>query len=112
MKMKRATLLAIIVTPVVAGAAGVMIGRANNASASDAAGYCAEPTMYIDMADGVSVLTGGPDATGSCEGNVCRVTGAEQIEVNADGRVQCVNVTEGQALSLTRRSDGLSVSFE
>lgn len=110
--MKRAALLAIIVTPVVAGAAGVMIGRAANASASDASGFCAEPTMYIDMADGVSIVTGGADSAANCDGPTCQVIGAEQVELHANDRVQCVNVNEGQALSLTQRGDELSLILE
>ncbi|MGE0596877.1 MAG: hypothetical protein AB7P07_10945 [Hyphomonadaceae bacterium] len=110
MKLKRATLIALVVSPIVGGAAGVMIGRANSASADDAAG-CAEPTMYIDLAENVSMLSGGPDSVAACDGPTCHVAGAEQVEINADGRVQCVNVTEGQTLTLTRRSEGLSLSL-
>lgn len=105
--MKRGLLIAAAVTPIVAAGAGVMIARFANAS--DASGYCAEPTVWVDMADGVSMATGGPDSVASCEGNTCRVEGAEQVEVQADGRVQCVNVNEGQALALTRRDSGVSL---
>lgn len=109
--MKRATLLALIVTPIVGAAAGVMIGRATNANA-DVSQPCAEPTVYIDMADGVSIVTGGPDSVANCDGPSCQVSGAEEVEVRADDRVQCVSVNEGQTLSLTQRSDGLSLIFE
>ena len=108
--MKKGTLIAAIVTPVVAAGAGVLIAQATSADASDAGGYCAEPTVYVDMAEGVSMITGGSDA--DCDGPSCTVTGLEQVEVNDDGQVQCVDVGQGQSLTLTRSGNGLSVSVE
>ncbi len=110
--MKRGTIVAAVVTPIVAASAGVMIARYTNAKADDAAGFCAQPTVWVDMAGGVSMATGGAAAQASCEGATCRVVGAERVEVNADGRVQCVDVAEGEALSLTRRSDGVTLIVE
>jgi hypothetical protein len=104
--MKKGTLIAAIVTPVVAASTGVMIARTTNADASDADGYCAQPTVYVDMAEGVSMITGGPDDNANCVDGVCTVAGAAQVEVNADGDVQCLDVNAGQSLSVTRRSDG------
>lgn len=109
--MNKAVLIAAIITPVVAAGAGFMIARAGNANAIDASGYCVEPTVYLDMSDGVSMLTAGPDSNAVCDGAVCTVTGAEQVQVNADGRAQCVDVSAGQSLVLTRLSDG-SISVE
>jgi hypothetical protein len=105
--MKKRTLIAAIVTPVIAASTGVLIAQATNADASDASGYCVQPTVYVDVAEGVSMLTGGSNA--DCDGSTCTVTGTEQVEVNADGRVQCVDVGQGQALTLTRSDDGLSL---
>jgi hypothetical protein len=112
MSMKKGTLIAAVVTPIVAASTGFMIARTTNASADDASGYCTQPTVYIDMVGSVSMVSGRPNANANCEGDVCTVAGVEQVEVNADGRVQCVNVDEGQSLSLTRRSDGLSLLVE
>jgi hypothetical protein len=100
--MKKGTLIAAVVTPVVCATAGVMIGRAGDASA-DASDSCMQPTVYVDMAEGVSMITGD---NGNCVDGVCTVAGAAQVEVNADGQVQCVDVDAGQSLSVTRRSDG------
>jgi hypothetical protein len=108
--MKKGTLIAAIVTPVVAASTGVMIARAGNADASDASGYCMQPTVYVDMAEGVSMITGGANA--DCDGPSCTVAGLEQVEVNDDGRVQCVAVGEGQSLTMTRQDDGLSLLIE
>lgn len=110
--MGKRTLIAAIVTPVIAAGAGFMIARTTNANAVDASGYCVEPTVYVDMADGVSMVTGGPNAQAECDGASCTVSGAEQVQINDDGAVQCVSVTNGQMLSLTRQSSGLSVSLE
>lgn len=110
--MKKGTLIAAIATPLACAAAGVMIARYTNANADDASGYCAEPSVYVDMADGVSMVTGGEASNASCDGPSCTVTGAEQVEINADSRVQCVNVAAGQSLAVTRRGDGVSVSVE
>lgn len=107
--MKKSTLIAAIVTPLVAAGAGFMIARTTNANAVDATGYCVEPTVYVDMAEGVSMVTGGPNADAECDGARCTIAGAEQVQINADGQVQCVDVTEGQSLSLTRRDGGVSV---
>jgi hypothetical protein len=57
-------------------------------------------------------VSGGMGSNASCEGDSCTVTGLEQVEINANGEVQCVNVNAGQMLSLTRRGDDLSVSLE
>ena len=110
--MKKGTLIAAIATPLACAAAGVMIARITNANADDAQGYCAEPTVYVDMADGVSMVTGDAAADASCDGPSCTVTGAEQVEINADGQVQCIDLNAGQALSLTRRGEGVSVRVE
>lgn len=104
--MNKAVLIAAIVTPVVAAGAGFMIARTGNANAVDASGYCVEPTVYVDMSDGVSMVTAGPDSNAACDGARCTVAGAEQVQINADARAQCVDVGEGQAVSLTQRSDG------
>jgi len=104
--MKKRTLIAAVVTPVVCASTGVMIARATNADAVDADGYCAQPSVYVDMAEGVSMLTAGPGADANCGGDSCMIAGAEQVEISADGNVQCVDVSEGEALSVTRRSDG------
>jgi hypothetical protein len=108
--MKKGTLIAAIVTPVVAASTGVMIARAGNADASDASGYCMQPTVYVDMAEGVSMITGGANA--DCDGPSCTVAGLEQVEVNADGNVQCVDLSEGQSLTLTRSGDEVSVLID
>lgn len=110
--MKKRTLFAAIVTPVVAAGAGFMIARATNADAVDASGYCVEPTVYVDMAEGVSMVTGGPTSHAECDGASCTVAGAEQVQVNAFGQVQCVSVNEGQVLSLAQRSGQVVVSVE
>lgn len=107
--MKRSLILAAAITPIVAAAAGVAIARFTNAEADEVNGRCAEPTVMIDIAEGAALVTGGPNSVASCDGNTCSVAGAEQVEVQADGRVQCVNVDQGQVLALTRRADGLSV---
>jgi hypothetical protein len=103
--MKKRTLIAAVVTPVVCASTGIMIGRAGEASA-DASDHCMQPTVYVDMAEGVSMITGGPDADANCDNGICTVAGAAQVEVNAFGEVQCVDVNAGQSLSVTRRSDG------
>jgi hypothetical protein len=108
--VKKGTLIAAIVTPVVAASTGVMIARTTNADASDAGGYCVQPTVYVDMADGVSMITGGSNA--DCDGPTCTVTGLEQVEVNANGQVQCVDVSEGQSLTLTRSGNDVSVLID
>lgn len=110
--MKKGTLLAAIVTPVVAASTGVMIARAGDASADNAGGYCQEPTVYLDMAEGVSMLTAGPSSDAQCADGACTVTGVEQVEINADGQVQCVTVGATQSLSLTRRGGGVSLAVE
>lgn len=106
--IKKGALIAAVVTPVVAGGAGVMI--AQYANASNASGYCAEPTVYVDMAQGVSMITGG--ATSNCEGDSCTVAGVEQVEINADGHVQCVDLNAGQALTVSRHGGDVSVLVE
>lgn len=103
--MKKGTLIAAVVTPVVCASAGIMIARAGDASA-DASDSCMQPTVYVDMAEGVSMITGGPDDNANCVDGVCTVAGAAQVQVNTDGHVQCVDVDAGQSLSVTRRSDG------
>lgn len=110
--MGKLTLIAAVVTPIVAAGAGFMIARATSADAVDVRGYCVEPTVYVDMADGVSMVTGGPNSNAECDGASCTIAGVEQVQINNDGAVQCVSVTDGQMLSLTRRSDGLAVSLE
>lgn len=110
--MKKGTLIAVIAAPLAGAAAGVMIARFTSANADDASGYCAAPTVYVDMAEGVAMVTGGEASNASCDGPSCTVTGAEQVEISADGRVQCVDVGQGQALSVTRRGDGVSVAVE
>jgi hypothetical protein len=107
--MKRSLLIAMAVTPIVAAGAGVAIARFTSAEADEVGGRCAEPTVMIDIADGAALVTGGPNSTASCDANSCSVVGAEQVEVQADGRVQCVNVDQGQVLALTRRATGLSL---
>jgi hypothetical protein len=108
--MKKGTLIAAVVTPIVAGGAGVMIAQYTNANAANPTGYCAEPTVYVDMAEGVSMITGG--ANSNCEAGSCTVSGLAQVEVNADGRVQCVDVNDGQTLTVSRRGEDLSVLIE
>jgi hypothetical protein len=108
--MKKGTLIAAIITPVVAATTGVMIARTTNADASDAEGYCVQPTVYVDVAGGVSMITGGSNA--DCDGPTCTVAGLEQVEINANGHVQCVDVSEGQSLTMTRHGDGLSMLVE
>jgi hypothetical protein len=103
--MKKRTIIAAVVTPVVCASTGIMIGRASDASA-DVSDHCMQATVYVDMAEGVSMITGGPDADASCDNGMCTVAGAAQVEVNADGDVQCIDVNAGQSLSVTRRSDG------
>jgi len=110
--MKKGTLIAAIVTPVVAASAGVMIARAGNASADNAGGYCEDPTVYVDMAGGVSMLTAEPTSDASCADGACTVTGVEQVEINADGQVQCVTVSATETLSLTQRGGGVSLAVE
>jgi hypothetical protein len=107
--MKRGLMIAAAVTPILAAGAGVMIARFTNASAGEQGGHCVAPTVMIDIADGAAMVTGGPDSVASCDGNACSVQGAEQVEVQADGRVQCVDVNEGQALALTKREDGVTL---
>jgi hypothetical protein len=107
--MKRNLIIAAVVTPILAASTGVVIARFANADADEVAGHCVQPTVMIDIADGAAMVTGGPDSQATCEGSSCSVVGAEQVEVQADGRVQCVNVNEGQALALTRRDDGVSL---
>ena len=103
--MKKRTIIAAVVTPVVCASTGIMIGRAGDASA-DASDHCMQPSVYVDMAEGVSMITGGPDADANCDNGVCTVAGAAQVEVTGDGHVQCVDVNAGQSLSVIRRSDG------
>lgn len=110
--MKKRTLMAAIATPLACATAGVMIARYTNADATNVTGYCAEPTVYVDMAAGVSMVSGSPTSEANCSGDTCTVAGLEQVEVSADGDVQCVNVNAGQRLSLMRRGDGLSVLVE
>jgi len=110
--MKRGLILAAVVTPILAASAGVVIAKFANAEADDVASQCGAPTVMIDIADGAAVITGGPQSVASCEGNSCRVLGPERVEVQADGRVQCVDVEGGTTLALTRREDGLSVIME
>jgi hypothetical protein len=110
--MKKATIIAAIVTPLVAAGAGFMLARATNANAVDASGYCVEPTVYVDIANGVSMVTGGPDSSAECNGASCIVAGPEQVQINADGHVQCVGVSEGESLLLTRWGSGVSASVE
>ena len=100
--MKKSTIIAAVVTPVVCASVGVMIGRAGDASA-DASESCMEPTVYVDMAESVAMITGD---NANCVDGVCTVAGAAQVQVSADGNVQCVDVDAGQSLSVTRRSDG------
>lgn len=107
--MKRGLIIAAVVTPIVAAGAGVMIARFTSASADGRATQCGAPTVTVDIADGASVVTGGPDSDATCEGDSCRVVGPELVEVQADGRVQCVRVEEGMTLALTRRDGGLSL---
>lgn len=104
--MKKGVLIAAIAIPVAAAAAGFTIARIGSANANDARGYCDTPTVYIDMAEGVSTVTAGPDSNAQCDGAGCIVVGAEQVEIDAQGRVQCVTVGAGRALSLTRQGDG------
>jgi hypothetical protein len=66
----------------------------------------------LDIADGASVVTAGPGSVAACEGNTCRVEGPEQVEVEADGSVRCVEVEEGMTLALTRRDGGLSLIMQ
>ncbi len=110
--MKKRTLTAAIVTPIACAAAGVMIGQYTNADAGNATGYCADPTVYVDMAAGVSMVSGSPNANTNCDGDVCTVAGLEQVEINADGHVQCVSVGATQSLSLAWRGDGVVTSLE
>lgn len=110
--MNKRTIMAAIATPLACATAGVMIARYTNADATDVSGYCAEPTVYVDIAGGVSMVSGGMASNAACEGDTCTVTGLEQVEINGNGEVQCVNVNAGQMLSLTQRGDGLSVLVE
>lgn len=110
--MKRITLIAAVMTPVLAASAGVVIARFANADAQDRTSQCGAPTVMLDLADGAALITAGPDSVASCEGNSCRVVGPEQVEVQADGRVQCVDVENGMTLALTRRNGGLSVIMQ
>lgn len=110
--MKRATLIALVAAPIVGGAAGVMIGRTGAANADDSVTACVEPSVYVDFADGVSMVTGGAEAVAACDGPICTIAGAHQVEISADGRVQCVNVDESQTLTLMRRSDGVALTLE
>lgn len=111
--MKRRTILAAVLTPLVGGGLAFVVShQMGAASMSAVAGPCAAPTLYIDMADTGSLVTGGPDSVASCDGDQCSVQGAEQVEVQTDGGVQCVAVGEGQALALTRRGEGLSYKIE
>jgi hypothetical protein len=107
--MQRGVLVAMAITPIIAAGAGVVIARFADADAGERGDHCAAPTVMLDIADGVSMATGGPNSIASREGNSCRVEGPEQVEVQADGRVQCVDVTEGQSLALTRRDGGVSL---
>jgi hypothetical protein len=110
--MKRAVLIAAAVTPIIAAAAGVAIARFANARADERASQCGEPTVFLDLADGAAMVTAGPHSVAACEGNSCRVEGPEQVEVQADGRVRCVEVESGMTLALTRRADGLSLVMQ
>lgn len=111
--MKKRTIAAAIATPLLGGVLGFFVSQQMGAtSVSAVAGPCAAPTLYIDMADTGSLVTGGPNAVASCDGDQCSVQGAEQVEVQTDERVQCVAVGAGQALALTRRGDNLSYKIE
>jgi hypothetical protein len=110
--LKKSTIIAAIVTPVVAAGAGFMIARTTTANAVDASNYCVEPTVYVDFADGVSMVTGGPNSNAECDGATCTIAGAEQVQINDDGTMQCVSVAGGEVLQLTRRSEGVSASIE
>lgn len=107
--MKRGILVAAAITPIVAASAGVMIARYTSAAAGERGPHCAAPSVMIDIAGGVAMAAGGPQSVASCEGDACSVAGAEQVEVNVDGRVQCVDVGEDQTLALTRRDGGVSL---
>jgi hypothetical protein len=107
--MKKRTIAAAIATPLVGGVLGFVISQQFGAASVHAvAGPCAAPTLYIDMADSGSLVTGGPSSVASCEGDQCSVQGAEQVEVQTEGRVQCVAVGMGEALALTRHGDRVS----
>lgn len=110
--MKRATLIAIAVTPILAASAGVVIARFAAANANGRAVQCGAPTVTIDLADGGALVTAGPSSVAECDGGSCRVEGPEQVEVQADGRVRCVEVESGMTLALSRRADGLSVVMQ
>ncbi len=110
--MKKAVLIAAILTPVAAAGAGFVIARTTNANAVDASGYCVAPTVYVDIADGVSMVTGGPASNAECNGATCMVAGAEQVQINADGEVQCIEVGAGQALRVMRSEAGVSAAVE
>jgi hypothetical protein len=109
--MKKRTIAAAIATPLVGGVLGFFVSQQMGAAGVSAVtGPCAAPTLYIDMSERGSLVTGGPSSVASCERDGCSVQGAEQVEVQTDGRVQCLVVGAGQHLALTRRGD--SVSYE
>jgi len=68
--------------------------------------------VYIDIAGGSSLVTGGPDVAADCDSDSCSVRGAEQVQVQAGDRLQCVAVGEGQAMALTHRGDTVSIRIE
>jgi len=105
--MKRALIVAATITPIIAAGAGVIVARMANAGQPQTP--CAAPTVTLDVAENAALVTAGPQSIATCEGTTCSVQGAEQVEVLADGRVQCVNVEEGQVLALSRRGNGLSL---
>jgi hypothetical protein len=110
--MKRIAIIALAATPILAASAGVVIARFATANASDRTTQCGAPSVTIDLGDGGALVTAGPHAIAECEGNSCRVEGPERVEVQADGRVRCVDVEGGMTLALTRRADGLSVVMQ
>jgi hypothetical protein len=111
--MKKRTIAAAIATPLVGGVLGFFVSQQMGAAGVNAiTGPCAAPTLYIDMADTGSLVTGGPNAVASCEGDRCSVQGAEQVEVQTEGRVQCVAVGAGQELALTRHGDNVSYEID
>jgi hypothetical protein len=104
--MKRAVIIALAATPILAASAGVVIARF--ATGGERVTQCGAPTVMIDLADGAALVTAEPNSVATCEGDSCRVEGPEQVEVQADGRVRCVIVEDGMTLALSRREDGLS----
>lgn len=107
--MKKGLIIALAATPIIAASAGVVIAKFATANANGSAVQCGEPTVTIDLADGAAVVTAGEYSIAECQGDSCRVVGPEQVEVQADGRVRCVEVGSGMTLALSRRADGLSL---